>query len=206
MRGPAIVLAEHAENEIRKDFTRSERVAIGKAVEAELGKRQGQRTDLASESQGELVQNFAQVESGQKTIEIAAQKAGFGNKETYRQAKTVVDHAEPDQASYLRGKRYNGEKKAVGEHTGNQHMERDQNDPIPTADRLATEFKVSPATVKRDGQYAAAVDTLADAGIEPVSPATIKTTYESRKTGEDRGSNYPRRFASFQGPLALSLR
>ncbi|MCP5197682.1 MAG: ParB N-terminal domain-containing protein [Gammaproteobacteria bacterium] len=96
---PAIVLAEHAENEIRKDFTHSERVAIGKAVEAELGKRQGQRTDLASESQGELVQNFAQVElpgSGQKTREIAAKKAGFGNPETYRQAKTVVDHAEPE--------------------------------------------------------------------------------------------------------------
>jgi len=33
---PALVLAEHAENEIRKDFTPLERVAIGEAVEAEL--------------------------------------------------------------------------------------------------------------------------------------------------------------------------
>lgn len=96
---PAIVLAEHAENEIRKDFTVSERVGIGKAVEQELGKRQGQRTDLGSDPGGllgEPVQNFAQVESGQKTIAVAAEKAGFGNKETYRQAKTVIEKAEPE--------------------------------------------------------------------------------------------------------------
>lgn len=97
---PAIVLAEHAENEIRKDFTVSERVEIGKAVEQELGKRQGQRTDLVNEGQEclleELVQNFAQVESGQKTREVAAEKAGFGNAETYRQAKTVVEKADPE--------------------------------------------------------------------------------------------------------------
>jgi hypothetical protein len=35
------------------------------------------------------VQNFAQA----KSIEIAAEYAGFGNKETYRQAKNVVDGA-----------------------------------------------------------------------------------------------------------------
>lgn len=76
----------------------------------------------------------------------------------------------PDQASYLRGKRYNVEKQVVPNASGkNQHSEvGDQNDTqAKTADRLATEFKVSPATVKRDGQYAAAVDTLAAAGIEP---------------------------------------
>lgn len=41
---PAIVLAEYAENEIRKDFTVSERVEIGKTVKAELkaiGERRG---------------------------------------------------------------------------------------------------------------------------------------------------------------------
>ena len=41
-----------------KDFTPSERVAIGLAVEAELGNRRGQRTDLAG---GGLPQNFAQI-------------------------------------------------------------------------------------------------------------------------------------------------
>lgn len=96
---PAIVLAEHAENEIRKDFTVSERVEIGKAVETELGKRQGQRTDLANEGQdsllGELGKNFNEVPKG-RTAEIAADKSGFGNEITYRQAKTVVEKATPE--------------------------------------------------------------------------------------------------------------
>lgn len=76
----------------------------------------------------------------------------------------------PDQASYLRGKRYNGEKLAA--HCGaNQHTAGgDQNDTQQkTADRLAAEYRVSAPTIKRDGQYAAAVDTLQAAGIEPQS-------------------------------------
>jgi len=96
---PAIVLAEHAENEIRKDFTVSERVEIGKAVEQELGKRQGQRTDLGNEGQESLIEelgkNFNEVPRG-RTAEIAADKAGFGNEITYRQAKTVVEKAAPE--------------------------------------------------------------------------------------------------------------
>lgn len=86
----SLLAGEHAENEMRKDFTVSERVAIGKALEAELGNRRGLRTDLG------LVQEIAQVEPGAKTRELAAEKAGFGNPETYRQAKKVVDQAAPE--------------------------------------------------------------------------------------------------------------
>ena len=68
----------------------SNRVAIGLAIEAELGKRQGQRTDLAG---GELVDNYPQVGLGQKTREIAADKAGFGSEFTYRQAEKVNKNA-----------------------------------------------------------------------------------------------------------------
>jgi hypothetical protein len=75
---------------MRKDFAVSERVAIGKAIEEYLGNRQGQRTDK------ELVENFPQVEPGRKTREIAAEKAGFGNDASYRQAKKVVEHAVPE--------------------------------------------------------------------------------------------------------------
>ncbi|HSA48447.1 MAG TPA: ParB N-terminal domain-containing protein [Candidatus Competibacteraceae bacterium] len=95
---PALVLAEHAENEIRKDFTVSERVAIGKAVEAELGKRQGQRTDLANEGQESLLElpsNLKEVK-GKETAQIAAEKAGFGSANTYRDAKAVTEHAAPE--------------------------------------------------------------------------------------------------------------
>lgn len=99
---PALVLAEHAENEIRKDFNVSERVEIGKAVEAELkaiGERRG-RPRQEREGQGTLVEeeipvNLPEFESGE-TREIAAKKAGFGSDKTYRDAKTVTEHAEPE--------------------------------------------------------------------------------------------------------------
>jgi ParB-like chromosome segregation protein Spo0J len=87
-----IVLGEHAENELRKDFTPSERVAIGEEIERILGNRQGQRTDLA---ESEPVQKIAQVAKGEKTRKAAAKAAGFGNAETYRQAKAVVKKAAP---------------------------------------------------------------------------------------------------------------
>ena len=41
----SILNGEYAENEVRKDFTPSERVAIAKAVEKQVGNRRGQRTD-----------------------------------------------------------------------------------------------------------------------------------------------------------------
>lgn len=96
----AKLAAEHAENEVRKDFTAAERVAIGAAIEAELGNRRGQRTDLKAEGQGDLLEtelpeNFPEV-SGKETRQIAAEKAGFGNETTYRQAKTVVAQAIPE--------------------------------------------------------------------------------------------------------------
>jgi len=87
VRVSSIVAGEYAENEIRKDFTPSERVAIGKTLEVEIGDRQGRRTDR------ELPQNFAEVEPGVETRELAAKKAGFGNRTTYEQAKKVVEKA-----------------------------------------------------------------------------------------------------------------
>jgi ParB family chromosome partitioning protein len=87
---PSLLQAEHDENESRKAFTPSEQVAIAEAIKAEIGSRQGQRTDKTKP-----VQNFAQVEPGQKTREAVAKAAGFGNAETYRQAKTVVSKADP---------------------------------------------------------------------------------------------------------------
>jgi ParB family chromosome partitioning protein len=82
----AIALGERDENEVRKDFTISERVLIAQAVERSLGNRQGQRTDRG------LPQNIAEVK-GRESRDIAAERAGFGNRETYRQAKDVVENA-----------------------------------------------------------------------------------------------------------------
>jgi|LSQX01.1.fsa_nt_gb DNA modification methylase len=85
----SIVSGEYAENEIRKDFTPSERVAIAKAIEKKIGNRQGRRTDRRP------VEQIPQVEPGRKTREVAAEKAGFGNDRTYRQAAKVVKNGTP---------------------------------------------------------------------------------------------------------------
>lgn len=82
---PSIIAGEYAENEIRKDFTPSERVAIAKAIEKQVGKRQGQRTD-------KLRGKIPEVAPGKRTREIASHKAGFGNDKTYRQAAKVVQN------------------------------------------------------------------------------------------------------------------
>jgi DNA modification methylase len=82
---PSIISGEYAENEIRKDFTPSERVAIAKAIEKQVGKRQGQRTD-------KLRGKIPEVVPGKRTRETAANKAGFGNDKTYRQAAKVVQN------------------------------------------------------------------------------------------------------------------
>ena len=100
-------VAEHAENEIRKDFTPLERVAIGEAVEAELkamGERRG-RPKQEGEGQGGLVEkeipgNCPEFQSGE-TREIAARKAGFGSDRTYLRAKTVAHHAAPELAQAM---------------------------------------------------------------------------------------------------------
>lgn len=84
----SIIAGEYAENEIRKDFTPSERVAIAKAIERKVGNRQGQRTD-------QLRGRIPEVVPGKRTRETAAEKAGFGNDKTYRQAAKVVQNGTP---------------------------------------------------------------------------------------------------------------
>ena len=81
----SIVAGEYAENEVRKDFTPSERVAIAQAVQRYIGNRQGQRTDRQPR------QKSAEVPPGKTTRCEAARRAGFGNHETFRQATKVVE-------------------------------------------------------------------------------------------------------------------
>lgn len=67
----------------------------------------------------------------------------------------------PDQFTLLLGRRYNRAKKAHGGTGANQYVQKDQIEPsASTAEKLAAEHGVSPATVKRAGQYAEAVETV----------------------------------------------
>jgi N6-adenosine-specific RNA methylase IME4/ParB-like chromosome segregation protein Spo0J len=81
----AIILGELAENDLRKDFTVSERTAIGREIEVYVGERRGRDNP----------QNLAELK-GKETRTIAAEKAGFGNAETYRQAKAIVENGAPE--------------------------------------------------------------------------------------------------------------
>ncbi len=139
------LVAEHAENEVRKDFTAAERVAIAKAIEDELKatERRGRpKAVMEDESEDEIQdcmsckhgrllqddsllcdvrgetthvlnlpdeetiaewqcwkpeisQNFDEL-SGKRSDDIAAEKAGFGNRQTYRQARKVTEEAIPE--------------------------------------------------------------------------------------------------------------
>jgi ParB-like chromosome segregation protein Spo0J len=76
----SILAGEYAENEIRKDFTPSERVQIANALEKQLPNRNG--VPKARQKIDKL--------RGQRTDNYVAAKAGFGNHQTYRQAAKVV--------------------------------------------------------------------------------------------------------------------
>ena len=67
----------------------------------------------------------------------------------------------PQEASYLRGKRYDLEKKQEGGRS-DRNFWGGQNGHPKTAERIAAETGVSAPTVRRDAQFAAAVDTIAE--------------------------------------------
>jgi hypothetical protein len=68
----------------------------------------------------------------------------------------------PSQASYLRGKKYNNEKKLA-----HRPEKGDQSDHLKTSEKIAKEEKIGSATVRRDAKFATAVDFLKDdAGLE----------------------------------------
>ena len=84
----SLLAGEFSENEFRKQFTPTERAAIGKAIEEETPKRQG----------GDRRSSSANAEVGLKgnTVDIAAKAAGFKSAETFERAKTVADRGAPE--------------------------------------------------------------------------------------------------------------
>jgi ParB/RepB/Spo0J family partition protein len=94
---PSTLEGEYVENEFRKNFTISERVAIGKALEESFGERRGgnhgnqykiAKTQKIADSRNEL--------SGKETREIASGVAGFGSRENYRKAKVIIEKGTPE--------------------------------------------------------------------------------------------------------------
>jgi len=95
----SIVEGELTENEVRKQFTIEERVAIGKAVEEVIGNRVGRPKKSEELESGEEQENNKEIPhlgaeiKGSETRDIAAKKAGFGSHKSYGMAKYIVDKA-----------------------------------------------------------------------------------------------------------------
>ncbi len=84
------------ENECRKDFTTTERVAIAEAIREAIGSRQGTRTDLETQEGEPVAVNLPEVPQGQEVREAAAKAAGFGSEKTFRDAKKVTEQGTPE--------------------------------------------------------------------------------------------------------------
>jgi hypothetical protein len=76
----SIIRGEHDENELRKDFTASEKVAIAKALQQEIGERRGNPS---------IRRNCSELNG--RSDDIVAKKAGFSSADSYLRAKKVVE-------------------------------------------------------------------------------------------------------------------
>ena len=81
---------EISENEVRKDFSKSERIEYARRLEKIEALKAKERMAVNAK---DGTQNFAEVKKGE-TAQIVAEKLGIGNKETYRQEKYIVDNAD----------------------------------------------------------------------------------------------------------------
>ena len=146
---PSLLRAEHDANELAKAFTVSERVAIGQALEAEI-KAHGERRGRPKEGENPLLlppeKNRLDLDGfpkGKRTDEIAAEQAGFGNKDTYRQAKAVVEYGIPPLVEALDSGRVSvyaaAEVAALPEPEQEEIVARGEKEILETAKRLRAE-------------------------------------------------------------------
>ena len=91
----SVLAGEYAENEFRKQFSRSERVALAEAIEKELLSKERRGGDQKSEKSKAAIAAFDPREKG-KSADIAAKKAGFTSAETYQRAHRVVEKGAPE--------------------------------------------------------------------------------------------------------------
>ena len=94
---PSTLEGEYVENTFRKNFTISERVAIGKALEDGFGERRGgshgnQYVSAKAQKNADCRTEL----SGKETREIVSGLTAFGSRENYRKAKIIVERGTPE--------------------------------------------------------------------------------------------------------------
>ena len=80
--------AEHDENEMRKQFTVTERLEIAQRIAERMGARQGQRNDIGTSGNISRSKGY--------TRDIAAKQSGLGSGKTLEAAKKVVEKGTPE--------------------------------------------------------------------------------------------------------------
>lgn len=110
-----------------------------------------------------------------------------------------------DEFTDLVGLLYNSRKKARGGCHGNQHTPpKDQNDTLPdTADQVAAETGVSPATVKRAGKLADAADEVQSEEPELPRSEAVKKAKEAVKAKAE--ADKPKKLPKYIPALAVDI-
>lgn len=99
---PSLLRCEWAENEIRKAFTVSERVALADAITAEVenaGERRGRPSnvvDLANARDEKNPGHGPEIASGTETRDHVAEVAGFDSSRQLQRARTVLEKGAPE--------------------------------------------------------------------------------------------------------------
>ena len=85
---------EISENEVRKDFSKSERIEYARRLEKiESIKAKERQATSTGGSTPQLMQTFAEADNG-TVRDVVAEKIGIGSGETYRKEKYIVDNAD----------------------------------------------------------------------------------------------------------------
>lgn len=85
---------EISENEVRKDFSKSERIEYARRLEKiEVLKAKERQATSTGGSTPQLMQTFAEADNG-TVRDVVAEKIGIGSGETYRKEKYIIDNAD----------------------------------------------------------------------------------------------------------------
>lgn len=81
-----------AENEVRKDFSKAERIEYARRLEKIEATKAKERQKESQFGSNMVPQNFGEPKSKRETVNIVASKLGIGSGETYRKEKFIVDN------------------------------------------------------------------------------------------------------------------
>jgi len=110
----------------------------------------------------------------------------------------------PMQLTYYRGLHYNIEKKIHGGDRQSEEYSSGQNDHLngTTASRLSTQYKISPRTIRRDGEIADVIVAIGKESVEAKNSILSGKTHISRKHLREMSSDSEERIAKTASEIA----